>query len=248
MSMSIPDMPWPMMAGLCVPEKPIVRAQSETCWPGMGTGAGVAADAAPADNKRVLAARVVVTRMRTDFMIDAFRRGECAPSNPGPRLAVSFPAGILWCLLLWRPEVSVPARDYGETVKKPGPRQAPLGRLASAGWPRPPRRQAASPGGCCVPVFARLLHRFSMFSAPNRHFGATGLKTPRSLAGRKPPQGSCASAHFTTVKGAGGMAFMHFGMHRGHGKSGHCGGRRSMTRPKNGGDFENGKTKCLCRN
>ncbi len=78
MSMSIPDIAVCMVAGFCVPEKPIVLAQSETCWPGIGAGAGVAADATPADSKRVPAARVVVTSMRTGYMIDAFRGGECA--------------------------------------------------------------------------------------------------------------------------------------------------------------------------
>jgi hypothetical protein len=78
MSMSIPDIALRMVAGLCVPEKPIVLAQSETCWPRTGAGAVVSADAAPADSTRVPAARVVVTRMRTGFMIDAFRGGECA--------------------------------------------------------------------------------------------------------------------------------------------------------------------------
>ena len=73
--MSVPDMPWRIMAGLCVPEKPIVLAQTETCWPNPGPGAGVAADATPADSKSVPAARVVVTRMRTEFMIGAFRSG-----------------------------------------------------------------------------------------------------------------------------------------------------------------------------
>ncbi len=78
MSMSIPDIALRMVAGLCVPEKPIILAQRETCWPGMGAGVGVAADATPADSKRVPAARVVVRRMRTGFMIDAFRGSECA--------------------------------------------------------------------------------------------------------------------------------------------------------------------------
>ena len=31
MAISIPDMPPPMTEGLCVPENPIVLAQSETC-------------------------------------------------------------------------------------------------------------------------------------------------------------------------------------------------------------------------
>ena len=78
MVMSIPDMPWRMVAGLCVPEKPIVLAQWEICWPVMGTGVGVAADAAPADSKRVPATKVVVTRTRAVCMVDAFRGGECA--------------------------------------------------------------------------------------------------------------------------------------------------------------------------
>jgi len=30
-----------------------------------------------------------------------------------------------------------------------------------------------------LPVFARLLHRFSMFAQSNRYFSATGLKTPK---------------------------------------------------------------------
>lgn len=79
--MSVPDMPWRIMAGLCVPEKPIVLAQTETCWPNPGPGAGVAADATPADSKSVPAARVVVARMRTEFMIGALRGDECASSN-----------------------------------------------------------------------------------------------------------------------------------------------------------------------
>jgi hypothetical protein len=78
MSMSISDIALRMVAGLCVPEKPIILAQREICWPVMGSAAGVAADAAPADSKRVPAAKVVVTRTRTLCMIDAFRGGECA--------------------------------------------------------------------------------------------------------------------------------------------------------------------------
>jgi hypothetical protein len=77
---STPDMSWRIVAGLCVPEKRIVLAQWETCWPGMGAGVVVSADAAPADSRRVPAARVVVTSMRTGYMIDAFRGGECASS------------------------------------------------------------------------------------------------------------------------------------------------------------------------
>lgn len=121
MAMSIPDMLLRMVAGLCVPEKPIVRAQWETCWPVMGAGTGVAADAAPADSKRVPAARVVVTRIRTGFMIEAFRGGECASSMRRTDVGGVFPAGIPRCPPLWRPEVSIPARDYGETMKKTRP-------------------------------------------------------------------------------------------------------------------------------
>ena len=73
MAVSIPDMPSPMTAGLCVPENPIVVAQLETCWPNVGPGVGVAADAADADIKTVPAATAVARRMRTGFMINAFR-------------------------------------------------------------------------------------------------------------------------------------------------------------------------------
>ncbi len=84
MSMSIPDIAVRIVAGLCVPEKPIVLAQMETCWPVMGAGVGVAADATPADSRTVPAAKVVVTRTRTLCMIDTFRGGECAWSIHRP--------------------------------------------------------------------------------------------------------------------------------------------------------------------
>lgn len=100
MDMSIPDIALRMVAGLCVPEKPIVLAQTETCWPVMGAGADVSADAAPADSRTVPAARVVVRRMRTGFMIDAFRGGECAWSIRRTDVGGFFPAGILWRLPL----------------------------------------------------------------------------------------------------------------------------------------------------
>lgn len=65
----------------------------------MGTGAGVAADAAPADSKRVPAAKVVVTRTRTLCMIDAFRVVvNVLRLSRGPMLVVTRPAGILWYL------------------------------------------------------------------------------------------------------------------------------------------------------
>ena len=96
-AMSIPDMPSRIMAGLCVPENPIVCAQSETCWPNAGSGAVVAADAPAADSRTVPAARAVARRRRTGFMINAFHGGECA-SVRRTDVAVSFPAGgILWC-------------------------------------------------------------------------------------------------------------------------------------------------------
>jgi len=97
--MSIPDMPSLIMAGLCVPENPIVCAQSEACVPNVGPGAGVAADAAAAGNKTVPAARAVASRRRVGFIINAFRGGEGA-SMCRTDVAVPFPRGILWCLSL----------------------------------------------------------------------------------------------------------------------------------------------------
>lgn len=89
-SMSIPDMPSRIMAGLCAPENPIVCAQSETCVPNVGPGAGVAADAAAAGNKTLPAARAVANRRRVGFMINAFRGGERA-SMRRTDVAVAFP-------------------------------------------------------------------------------------------------------------------------------------------------------------
>ncbi len=58
-------------------------------------------------------------------------------------------------------------------------------------------------------VFARLLHRFSMFSASNRHFSATGLKTPKAPWREATVTGPCASAHFATTKGIDHEASSH---------------------------------------
>lgn len=46
MSMYIPGVALSMTPGLCFPEKPIVLAHLDTCWPNEGPGSGMAADAA----------------------------------------------------------------------------------------------------------------------------------------------------------------------------------------------------------
>ena len=69
---SHPVFPW-CMPGLSAPEKPIVLAHKETCCPYAGPGSGVAANAPAAGSTTVPATRATPRRMRTVFMINAFR-------------------------------------------------------------------------------------------------------------------------------------------------------------------------------
>lgn len=93
--MCVPDVPWSMIPGLCVPEKPIALVQYDTCWPNEGPGAGMAADAAPADSRTVPTARVVVRRMRTGFMVNPSVAVNVPGRSAGPMVVISVPSRIL---------------------------------------------------------------------------------------------------------------------------------------------------------